>query len=235
MRQAWRQYRALLRCDLLLELNSRQMLTSMGIYALLVLVIFGVALSQAGAGFDLSRIGAGLLWCMLLFTSLLGLGRSFAHEEAAGALQGLLLAPLDRSLIWAAKASSNLVFLGVVALITVPLFLFFFLSGGSLPAYAWLAIWPLLVGIIGIAGVGTLLATITLHTKGRDVMLALLFIPLLFPLIYACVAATSVVLAGLPPAASLADAYWPALGLGAAYDAIMLVVAWMLYDFVVAD
>ena len=89
---------------------------------------------------------------------------------------------------------------------------------------------PLLVGTVGVAGIGTLLSTITINTRGKDVMLAVLFIPLIFPLLYACVSATTCALVG---GDVFADGFFTSLALGAGYDVIMILASWVLYDFVV--
>ncbi|MCH4184571.1 MAG: heme exporter protein CcmB [Eggerthellaceae bacterium] len=225
----WQQYRTLLGKDLRREFRTREMLTSMGMYALLVLVVYGAALSQTSHSFDILQMSGGLLWAVIIFTSLLGLNRSFAHEKENGCLDGLLLVPLDRSVIFLAKATSNFLFMIVVELITVPLFAFFFLS--TSPADTWpLIITPLLIGTVGIAGIGTLLSTITVNTRGKDVLLAVLFIPLIFPLLYACVSATTVALVG----GDVEAIYMNALLLAGGYDVVMLLLSWVLYDFVVS-
>ena len=81
-----RQYKAILRKDIVMEMRTGEMLTSMGLYAVLVLIVYGVALSQAGSTFDVQRIAAGLLWLAILFTSMLGLNRSLVHEKDQGCL-----------------------------------------------------------------------------------------------------------------------------------------------------
>ena len=100
----------------------------MGVYALLVIVVFGVALSFAQPGDEFLEVSGGLLWALIVFTSLLGLNRSFAAEKENGCIEGLLLAPIDRGALFLAKATSNLVFLLVVEVVAVPLFWFFFSS-----------------------------------------------------------------------------------------------------------
>ena len=125
----FQQYKTLLRKDLEREFRTREMLTSMGIYAVLVLVVFGAALGQTTPALDLLQVAGGLLWALIVFTSLLGLNRSFAHEKEQGCLEGILLVPLDRSVIFLAKATSNLLFMLAVEVVAVPLFYFFFLTG----------------------------------------------------------------------------------------------------------
>ena len=228
----WSHYVTLLKKDLLQEMHTREMLTSMGLYALLVLVVYGAALAQTSARIDILHMSGGLLWVVILFTSLLGLNRSFAHEREEGCLEGLLLIPMDRSVIFLAKATANVLFLLVIEIIVVPLFFFFFLGDVEL-APSWPLIIPcLMVGTIGIAGIGTLLATMTSHTRGKDVMLAVLFIPLVFPLLWASVAATTCVMVG---DAGYLHSFMISMTLMAGYDIIMILVSWVLYDFVIGS
>lgn len=227
----WAHYKALLRKDLAQELHTKEMITSMGLYALLVLVVYGASLAQAGTQLDIQQMAGGLLWAVILFTSLLGLNRSFSHEKENGCLEGMLLVPMDRSVIFLAKATANLVFLIVVEVIAVPLFFFFFLTTvGAAPSWPYMFA-PLAVGTIGIAGIGTLLSTITINTRGKDVMLAVLFIPLLFPLLWACVSATTCAITGSD---AFASTFTSSMALSIGYDVIMILVSWVLYDFVVS-
>ena len=227
---AFAQYRALLMKDIRQELRTREMLTSMVVYALLVLTIYGAALAQVGDDLQVLSFAGGLLWALIVFTSLLGLNRSFSHETESGCLEGILLAPIDRAVVFLAKATANLLFLAVVELIVLPLFFLFFLSGAQLAATTPMIALPLVVGTIGVAGVGTLLSTMTIDTRGRDVLLAILFIPVIFPLLYACVSATTVAFLGVE---GTFGSFWTSCGIAAAYDVIMIAAAWGLYEFVV--
>ncbi len=228
---AWRAFRILLRKDLQREFRTKEMLTSMGIYALLVLVVYGAALAQAGNKIDILQMSGGLIWTLIVFTSLLGLNRSFSYEKENGCLEGILLVPMDRGAMFLAKAVSNALFLLVVEIIAIPLFCFFFMSGQEMPDTLPLIAVPLLLGTAGMASIGTLLSTITVNTRGKDVMLAVLFVPLIFPLLYACVTATTAVIVGRP---DMMDAFAPAIAMSAAYDVIMSLAAWTLYDFAVS-
>lgn len=225
---AFAQYRALLAKDVRQELRTREMLTSMAVYALLVLTVYGAALAQVGDGLQVLSFAGGLLWALIVFTSLLGLNRSFSHETESGCLEGILLAPVDRAVVFLAKATANLLFLLVVEVLAVPLFFVLFLSGAELPATTPMIALPLLAGTVGVAGVGTLLSTMAIDTRGRDVLLAILFIPVAFPLIYACVSATTVAFLGVEGTLST---FWTSLALAAAYDVVMLAAAWGLYEF----
>ena len=225
------QYRTLLAKDLRQEFRTREMLTSMGIYALLVIIVYGASLALTANGLDIMRMGGGLLWVLIVFTSLLGLGRSFAHEKEQGCIEGILLVPLDRSVVFLAKATANTLFMLAVELVAVPLFFFFFMSGEPVASTLPAIVAPLLVGTVGMAGVGTMLSTITMNTRAKDVMLAILFIPLIYPLLFACVTATTAAIAGTE---FWTDYYIMPLVLACGYDVVMLLVCWVLYDFVVS-
>ena len=224
-------YLTLLKKDLRQEFRTREMLTSMGIYALLVIIVYGAALALTARGIDIAHMGGGLLWVLIVFTSLLGLGRSFAHEKNQGCLEGILLVPLDRSCIFLAKATANILFMFAVEVITVPLFYFFFMTGEPVSPTLPAIVAPLLVGTIGMAGIGTMLSTITINTNAKDVLLAVLFIPLIFPLLYACVTATTAAITGTE---FWTDLFVMPLVLACGYDVVMLLVCWVLYDFVVS-
>jgi heme exporter protein B len=223
-----RQFKAILKKDLVMELRTKEMLTSMGLYSLLVLVVYYVGLSQAGSAFDVRLIAAGLLWLVFIFTSMLGLNRSLVHEKDQGCLEALLISPTDRPIIFFGKATGNLIFLVIVEVLVVPLFYFFFL-GRHQSGPVWMLAIALLLGSIGIAGVGTLLATMSVNTKGKDFILAVLFVPLMIPLLLAVVAGSSAVLLVQP---EFADTFWRMMGVAAGYDVVMLLAAFGLYEFV---
>jgi heme exporter protein B len=225
-----RQFRAILKKDIVMELRTKEMLTSMGLYTLLTLVVYYVALSQAGNGFDVRLIAGGLLWLAFLFTSMLGLNRSLVHEKDQGCLEALLLAPLDRPIIFFGKAVGNLIFLLIVEVLTIPIFILMFLANRPIVGPIWGIALSLLVGAVGIAGIGTLLATMSVNTKGKDFILAVLFVPIMFPLLYASVAGMSALIIGNP---GFMQTFWTAMSIGAGYDAIMLVAAYGLYEFII--
>ena len=225
------QYKTLLKKDLTAEFRTREMLTSMGIYAFLVIIVYGAALALTARGIDIANMGGGLLWVLIVFTSLLGLGRSFAHEKEQGCIEGIMLAPLDRSVIFLAKATTNILFMLAVEVITVPLFYFFFMTGQPVAPTFLAIIAPLLAGTVGMAGVGTMLSTITMNTDAKDVLLAVLLIPVIYPLLYACVTATTAAITGTE---LWMDMFVMPLVLACGYDVVMLLVCWVLYDFVVS-
>jgi heme exporter protein B len=229
---AWAQYKTLVAKDLRREFRTKETLVSMGTYALIIIVIYALAATFAQPGANFTEMAGGLIWALVVFTSLLELGRTFAAEAENGCLDALLLAPVDRGVIFLAKATSNLVFLAVIEVVAVPLFLVFFSSVVTPAPTLPLIVAPLAAGSIGIAGIGTLLSTVTANARGSGVMLALLFVPLAFPLLYACVAATTAVFVGFDQAT---QSFATSMALAAGYDVIMILLSWLLYGFCVGQ
>lgn len=229
-----RQIGALLAKDMIAELRTKEMLTSMVLFALLTMVIFNYALGstvKTGAQLDLTGIAGGLAWTIFAFMSLLGLNRSFVHEKDEGCLDGLLLTPVDRSLIYVAKMLGNLVFLLVVEAMTLPIFTVFFVKENYLPRVG-LVFLSLLLGTIGVSAVGTLLATISINTKARDLMLPILFLPVIIPVMIAAVQSTGAAITG---SADALKNYTTWIGMLAFYDVIFVLAAYGLYDYVIGE
>jgi heme exporter protein B len=226
---SWRQFKAILRKDIVMELRTREMITSMGLYTLLTMVVFMVAIQAAGRGLDARLVSPGLLWTAFIFTSLLGLNRSLVHEKDQGCIEALLLSPVDRPMIFFAKATGNLVFLLIVEAIAVPVFSLLFISGrGGITGPWWMMPIALVGASIGIAGIGTLLATMSVNTTGKDFILAVIFIPLIYPLLGPAVQATTIAVLG-----GTAKEFWMWMAWIGGYDAIMGVAAYALYEFVI--
>lgn len=228
---SWQQFKAILHKDLVMEMRTREMITSMGMYALLTMVVYQIALSEAGDSFDVRLVMPGLVWVAFIFMSLLGLNRSFVHEKDQGCIDALLLAPVDRPVIFFAKFAGNLLFLLVVELLSLPVFGFLFLQGREGIANPVWMLGVVLLGVsIGISGVGTLLATMSVNTSGKDIMLTVVFVPLMYPLLRAAVGATFAVVIGGPASVSM---FWSWMAWATGFDVIMLVAAFGLYEFVI--
>jgi heme exporter protein B len=225
-----RQFRAILRKDIVMELRTFEMLTSMGLYTLLTMVVYFIAFAGAGSDFDVRKIAAGLLWLAFVFTSMLGLNRSLVHEKDQGVIEALLLAPVDRPVIFFSKAVGNLIFLLIVEAMSVPVFHFLFLQGKGSGGPFWMLPLSILVASIGVAGVGTLLATMSVNSRGKDVLLAVMFIPVMYPLLLGAVSAGGAAFTG---GARAVSEYWQAMGFIAGFDVIMLLAAFALYEFII--
>lgn len=228
---SWRQFKAILRKDLVMELRTREMISSMGLYAILTMVVYQIALTEAGEALDVRLVMPGLIWVAFIFMSLLGLNRSFVHEKDQGCIDALLLSPVDRPVIFFAKFSGNLLFLLVVEALSLPLFGFLFLQGREgIANPIWLLGVVMFAASVGISGVGTLLATMTVNTSGKDILLAVVFVPLMYPLLLAAVGATFAAVIGGPGSI---ESFWTWMAWIAGFDVIMLLVAFGLYEFVI--
>jgi heme exporter protein B len=180
------------RKDLQVEWRGRQGLPVMLVFALLVVFLFNFAL-QLTPGLQ-AGLAAGLLWVSLAFASTLGLNRSVSLERENNALDGLLLAPVDRSAIFFGKALSNLTFTMLVALVLLPVFSLFY-QQNMLDLRLVLVV---LLGQGAYTSLGTLLAALSIQTRTRDVLLPVLLYPLALPVLIAAVEASRGILAGQP-------------------------------------
>jgi heme exporter protein B len=166
----------------------------MAFFSLLVTVVFGFALQAERI--DPQTTAPGLLWIAFSFSGVLGLNRSFALEREGGCLQGLMLAPVDRSALFIGKALGNLVLVGLVEAITLPVFSVL-LRVPVLPCLPRLALIAFLA-TLGFAAVGTLLSAISSGSRLREVLLPLILYPIWVPVLIAAVELTGQALAGRP-------------------------------------
>jgi heme exporter protein B len=204
---------ALARKDILLELRSRDTLPAMLLFVVSTLVVFHFALPS-----DSSDLAAGgLLWVAIVFTALLGLTRAFAAEREQRLLDGLVLAPCDRSAIWLAKGASVMAFLLLAEAVALPAFALFFA-----PVDARLVA-AVLLADVGIAAVGTLLAAMAAASRARELLLPLLFLPHAIPAIVGGVGAT------------LAEEPGRYLGFLALYDLLFAILSWASFEYVVTE
>lgn len=209
--------------DLLTEWRGKEVISATLIFSLLTVVIFNFAFELQRV--DLPTVAPGILWVAFTFSGTLGLNRSFAVEKDRGSLAGLMLAPVDRSAIYLGKMTANVLLMLITETILLPLFGVFF----NMPMLQLAAIVPVVIlGTVGFVAVGTLLAAVAMHTRAREVMLPVLLFPMLMPAIIVAVQATGSILRG----DSLTD-LTPELGVLMAYDAILFVVAWLGFEFVV--
>jgi heme exporter protein B len=212
--------------DISAELRSRELLTSMLVFSLLVIVIFNFALDLDPATRRQSAITAGVLWVIFAFAGTLGLNRSMATEKDRGCMDGLLLAPVDRSAIYFGKALGNLVFMLVVEIIVLPVYSLLYNVNLFAPGLLFVT----LLGSIGYVAVGTLLSAMAVQARTRDVLLPILLFPVVLPLMMAAVKASAAFLDTLPM-----SEISPWLNLLIVYDIIFTTVAFMVFDYVVEE
>ena len=207
--------------DLRAEIRAKEVFSTMTVFSVLAVVIFGMA-------FDLRvpylvTVVPGVLWAVMLLTGVLGLNRSFGAEVDRGSLAALLLAPVDRSAIYFGKLLANLCFLLATECITLPAILIIF----NVNIFRTWILVSLLLGTIGYVTVGTLFAALSASVRARESMLPILLLPVMLPIFMAGVKIAGIVLDGR----GLNELQrW--LGIMVAYDLIFIVVAFLVFDLI---
>jgi heme exporter protein B len=210
--------------DLVAELRSRELISAMLVFALLVILIFNFAIElQPNLRITITP---GVLWVTFAFAGTLGLNRSLSVEKDRGCLDGLLLAPVDRSAIYFGKALSNLAFMLIVAMIVLPVYSILYNINVINPGLLLVVF----LGSTGYSAVGTLLSSMAVQTRTREVLLPVLLFPVIVPVLLAAVKASGGFLQELPM-----NEIWPWLNILIAYDVIFTAVAFMVFEFVVEE
>ena len=212
--------------DLKTELRSREQLVSLLFFALLVLVVFNFAFDFTVI--DFVAFGGGILWVAFIFSGVLALSHSFRIEREEARIEGILLAPIDRSAFYLGKVASTLLFMSAVEAVLLPVSVIMF--NYRFGARIGLVLLVLLLNTVGFATVGTLFAAMTTQTRRGELLLPLLLFPATVPIALAAVTTTTHVLAGRP-----FERYAPWLAMSAAYDVIFLAAAVLLFDYVLEE
>ncbi|MFQ6672248.1 MAG: heme exporter protein CcmB [Candidatus Tectimicrobiota bacterium] len=217
------QFAALTVKDLRLELRRKESFFTVAFFAILILVVFAFALGPTVT--RLKELAPGLIWIAFVFTGVLAVGNAFHVEEANATLEGLLLAPVDRGVLYLSKVAGNVLFILAVHAVLIPVFFVLFNVDrwAVLPPLAWVIV----LATVGFAAVGTLLAAVTHVVRAREVLVPLLLLPLAVPLILGAVRSTEVLFhtAGLVEAAR-----W--IKLMVAFDALFLAGGYLAFDYV---
>jgi heme exporter protein B len=210
--------------DIAAELHTKEMISSMLVFSALALLIFSFALDLRG---EVAEAAApGVLWATIAFSGTLGLSRSMAREQQTGCIDGLLLAPVDRTAIFFGKAAGNLLFMAVVEVALLPLFSVLF----DVALMRLAIVLVLILGTVGYAAVGTLLAAIAVNTRAREVMLPVLLLPLAVPVLIGAVRATG----GLLEGATLGQVGgW--LRILVVYDLLIAAASLLTFGYVVGE
>jgi heme exporter protein B len=218
---------AILRKDLRLELRTKEAVPAMALFSLTTFVIFHFGLDRRTLEGDLA---AGVLWVTLLFAAMLGINRLFVADREEGGFDAFLLAPVDRTALFVAKAAALFAYLCLVELVAVPAFSILLLGpdpGPALPGL--LAI--LVLANLGVAVVGTLAGALAIQTRARDLIAPLVALPLLVPVVIGAARATSPLLADA--GAGSLPAKWVAIL--ALYDVVFGLLAYAVFDYLLED
>jgi heme exporter protein B len=218
---------ALIRKDVRLELRSRESVPAMVLFSLSTFVLFHFALDEAEVS---GALASGILWVTLLFAAVLGINRLFVSEREEGGFDGFLLAPVDRTAMFVAKATVLFCFLAAVEVFVVAAFAILLLGPSPWPALPSLAL-VLLLADVGLAVIGTLVAALAVQTRARDLLVPLLALPLSVPLVIAGARACEPLLAA--DGAGALEARW--LGVLGLYDLVFGLLAYAIFDFLLEE
>ncbi|MYE54920.1 MAG: heme ABC transporter permease CcmB [Chloroflexi bacterium] len=208
--------------DVILELRTKDIVVSALVFALLVIVVFSFAITPTPQ--TVAFVAPGILWISFTFGGVLGLNRSMSLERESGGLHALMLAPVSRDLVFFGKMLGTFLFMLLVEVAVFPVFAVLFNFSLLLPGLIPVAI----LATLAIAAIGTLFAAIAANTRSREVMLPLLFFPVVVPVVIAAVEASTAVLQG----DSAFDRWIPFL---LAFDAVFLVVCPFAFQLVVEE
>lgn len=222
LRHAWR----IARKDLLVEFRSRTAILSALVFTVLVLMVFNFGRDPtAVAAIDLAP---SILWVTFTFAAILALNRAFQLELENQALDGLLLAPVGRGSIYLGKLIANLIFVGTVEAVGLPLFALFF-NVRVLPIVVPLA-GVIVLATVGFVAVGTLFSAMTARTRFAELLLPVLLLPFMIPPLWWAVMITGALFAGRP----LSEVGgW--LRMLAAFDILFVTLAFLLFPATVNE
>lgn len=210
--------------DLRAEFRSWELISAMLVFSLLVILIFNFALELDVK--TRQSVTAGVLWSTFAFAGTLGLNRSMSIEKDRGCLDGLLLAPVDRSAIYFGKFISNLTFMLIVEAIVLPVYSVLYNTNLFQPGLLLV----ILLGSIGYTSVGTLLAAMSVQTRTRDIILPILLFPVAFAVLLAAVKASG----GFLDGAEFSEIAFP-INLLITYDVIFIAASFMVFDTIVEE
>jgi heme exporter protein B len=219
-------FAAILGKDLRSELRTLQSLPAMALFAVTTFVIFRFGLDRTSLS---GSLAAGVLWATLLFAAVLGINRLFVAEREEGGFDAIRLAPIDRTALFAAKAAALVVYLLALEVIAVLAFAVFFLgTAAALPPLL-----PVLVlADLGLAFTGTLISSMAVNSRARDLLVPLLLLPLAVPLMIAATGASEPLLAVGGPGY---HRYGTWLAVLALYDLIFGLLGYAVFDFLLED
>lgn len=226
MKNFFRTISAIVYKDFLLEIRTKETISSLFVFSVLVMVIFNFTFEQDRI--LMKRIAPGVFWVAIFFAGVLGLNHSFTKEKEFNGLEGTLLSPVDRGVIYLGKVISNSLFLIVTELIMFPIFEVFY-NVHIFARFHWLLLVAVLT-TIGFVGVGTIFSAVALNTKMREIMLPLLLLPVSVPIIIAAVESTSGILTGAPISIII-----DGIKLLVFFCIIFLVISFLLFEYVLIE
>ena len=215
---------ALLGKELRTEFRSRELLTTTGVFVLMVIVLFSFTFETSS---ESRRFGPGLLWLAFLFAASLMLQPCFLREQTNDTLSALRLSVDDPFAIFLGKLIANTCFLLLTELLLLPIFAVLY-NVPILPVLGWLVL-VLFLGSLGVSIAGTALSAVSAQARMRELLLPLLLLPLLTPVL---VASTQVTAALLAPAPYVE---WKGIGFLAVFDLVFLTALWLFGEYLLEE
>ena len=210
--------------DILLEIRSKDIILSVAVFGLLVVIVFSFALNVTPR--LVTQLAPGILWVAFAFSGILAMNRAFVREKEQGGLEGLLLTPVSRDAIFLGKVLAIFIFMLVIEFILLPVFAV--MLGFS--AFSFMLLLTIVLATLGFATVGTLFSAIAVQTRSREIMLPVLFFPIVLPVIIAAVEASTQAIGG---DGGVGIGRWlPLIGV---FDALFLVICPWVFSFVVEE
>jgi len=210
--------------DVLLELRSRDIVISALVFGILVVVVFNFALNVTPR--QVVALAPGILWVAFAFAGILAMNRAFVAEKEQGGLEGLLLAPVSRDAIFLGKALTSFLFMLIVEAALLPVFAVLL----SFSAFSFILILTIVLATLGFATVGTLFSAIAVQTRAREIMLPVLFFPIILPVLIGAVEVSSQAIGSGP---GVGVGRWlPLMGV---FDALFLVICPWVFSAVVEE
>ena len=210
--------------DTLSEMRTKEIISAVLVFTVLVIVVFNFAFRTNQRIIEL--IAPGILWVAFAFAGVLNLNRSFIQEKENGCLEGLMVCPVSREVIYGGKMLSCLLFMLITEAVALPVFIFLF----NLQLFSLQLIIIILLATVGFAAVGTLFSALAINTKAREIVLPILFLPVVAPVLISAVSASGLAIAGEPW-----SALSPWLQIIAAFDTIFLVVSFLLFTYIIEE
>ncbi len=214
----------LIRKDLLIEWKNKDALLAMAAFTALVLLLFGIAVESIPK--LLIDIAPGAIWITYLFAAVLGFNRLAMVERENNAIYTLLVAPIDRSLIFLSKFAVNFILIMIVELISIPLIILFFNIDLFAVILNILAVFTL--ATLGMSAIGTLFSAMLVNIRMKDVLMPLLTFPILVPLLIAAVSLTRSYITGTD-----VQTYW--FKMLVSYDVIFMTAGFILYEYLLEE
>ena len=220
----WRKVFAIVWKDILSEVRTKEVVISVVVFTLLVLIIFNFAFSTSQE--MMALVSPGILWVTFVFAGVLSLNRAFVSEKEEGCLEGLMVCPMSREVIYVGKMLGSLLFMLIVEIIALLIFAVLF----NLPVLSPQLVTITFLATVGFVAVGTLFSALAVNTRAREMVLPILFLPVVVPIIISAVKASGLALSGEP---------WSELStwlqIIAAFDVIFLVASFLVFTFVIEE